>query len=89
MVYKSIMEKALSVRQVEELVRQMTTAQKASASSIGVIKIPIHFRKIQEDLQSHFGTQVQLKRNHKGKGELVIAFASDNELNRILGILQQ
>lgn len=89
-VYKLIIEKALSVRQVEEIVRQMASPKKNSSSGgIDTLRMPIHFRKIQEGLQSYFGTHVQLKRNNKGKGELVIAFASDTELNRILSVLNQ
>lgn len=87
-IYKAIVEKALSVRQVEEMVRQMAKPQKpASNTGIDAIKVPIHFRKIQESLASHFGTPINLKRNSKGKGELIISFASDTELNRILALI--
>lgn len=89
-VYKLIIDKALSVRQTEELTRQMANASTNDKpnKTMEALKLPIHFRKIQEELQSHFGAQVQLKRNSKGKGEVVIPFASDNDLNRLLNLLQ-
>jgi ParB family chromosome partitioning protein len=89
-IYKAIIERALSVRQVEEMVRQMAKTPKTTPNAgIDGIRMPIHFRKIQENLAAHFGTVVNLKRNNKGKGELVIPFGSDSELNRILTLIKQ
>ncbi len=89
-VYKIIMEKALSVRQVEELVRQMAKQNEKTPQQALPEKprLPIHFKKVQENLESLLGTKVDLKRNNSGKGQIVISFASDAELNRILGVME-
>ena len=58
--------------------------QKAKAKE----KLSVHFQKVQDDLATHLGTKVNLKQNAKGKGQIVIAFTSDEDLNRILDILQ-
>lgn len=89
-LYKTIIEKALSVRQVEELVRQMGKQSEKKAQPIPTdkVRLPIHFKKVQENLESLLGTKVDLKRSNKGKGQIVISFASDAELNRILGVLE-
>jgi len=77
--FKTIVRKALNVRQAEELVRQMLghksarpakPSKQAEAESIAL--------KLRETL----GTKVTLKRGRKG-GTIVIHFYSDEELNAI------
>ncbi len=86
-VYHDILHQGLSVRQVEAIVRDLNKGRKKSSSS-STNKLPAHLQKMQEELESLFGAKVNLKRNTQGKGQLVIAFASDDELTRILDILQ-
>lgn len=92
--FKEVINKELSVRQTESLVRELLSKQKnipknaaANTNTSNNIKLPAHLQKIQYDLASHFGSKVQFKRNPAGKGELVIPFNSDDELNRILELI--
>jgi ParB family chromosome partitioning protein len=43
--------------------------------------------KIQDDLASKFSTNVKLKLGDKGKGSIEINFMSDDDLTRILEML--
>lgn len=86
-IYQAILEKGLSVRQVESMVSGAETS--GAKPKLQTPNLPIHVRKIQEELESHFGAKINLKRNSKGKGQLVIPFSSDKDLNRILELINR
>lgn len=46
-----------------------------------------NYRKVQDNLINFLDTKVQLKVSDKGKGQIVIPFQSDEDLNRILDLL--
>ncbi|NJL75654.1 MAG: chromosome partitioning protein ParB, partial [Saprospiraceae bacterium] len=46
-----------------------------------------NYRKVQDNLIHFLDTKVQLKVSDKGKGQIVIPFQSDEDLNRILDLL--
>jgi ParB family chromosome partitioning protein len=89
-VLKEIQTKELSVRAVEELVRQMqqggssdkeaTVKPVASGSNAEIVSL-------QNKLTSHFGTKVNVKSDKQFRGEIKIPFVSAEDLNRILEIL--
>ncbi len=86
-IYKEILKHGLSVRKVEELVRQI---QKTGKNGKAVPKkdgISFQYMKIQDDLASKFATHVKLNLKDKGTGSIEIAFMSDDDLNRILEML--
>jgi len=85
-LFQEIINRGLSVRKVEELVRQLQNIGKgkkpAKASAMS-----FQYMKIQDDLASKFSTHVKLKLDEKGKGSIEIGFMSDDDLNRILEML--
>jgi ParB family chromosome partitioning protein len=85
-IHQQIMQQELSVRKVEEMVREM---QKAPVKKEGKQPEPLSFQvqKIQDDLASKFSTNVKLKLNSQGKGSIEIPFLSEDDLNRILEML--
>ena len=80
-LFKNIIKNDLSVRQTEALI---SDSSPKSASSIKKKRIHPEVIKIQDRLSAFFGTKVALKRNEKGKGQIIIPFNSDDELNDIL-----
>ena len=86
-LFQEIINHGLSVRKVEELVRQLQIIgkEKKPAKANG---ISFQYRKIQDDLASKFSTNVKLKLNEQGKGSIEIGFMSDDDLNRILEMLE-
>ncbi len=84
-VYKEIVQKGLSVRQTEELVRNMYKAEKNNGVKSSVkSELPPAFKKIEDNLASHFGTKVKMAHNKKGYGSISIEYYSLEELNKIL-----
>lgn len=84
-VFKEISSKGLSVRQTEELVRKMYKADKQGAVKPSVKnELPPAYRKIEDNLASHFGTKVRMAHNKKGYGSISIEYYSLEELNKIL-----
>jgi ParB family chromosome partitioning protein len=84
-VFKEISAKSLNVRQTEELVRKMYKADKQGAVKPSVKnELPPAYRKIEDNLASHFGTKVRMAHNKKGYGSISIEYYSLEELNKIL-----
>jgi ParB family transcriptional regulator, chromosome partitioning protein len=87
-IYHDIIKNDLSVRQVEDWVRGVDKKAPAKSKKKAVIKVlPYNFQKLSNDLASHFKTQVDFKRGATGKGTIVIPFASDVDLERIVSLL--
>ncbi len=86
MVYKEVVEKGLSVRAVESLVKEYQKPKSKTNKVEGLL--PPAYKKIQDNLCSRYETKVLLKRKTDGKGEITIPFYNDNDLNRILEILE-
>lgn len=84
-VFKKIISEELSVRKVEDLVRQLAS-QKIVAKEKPAQNNSREVVQLQSKLASHFGTKVDVKSDGK-KGEIKIPFVSIEDLNRILEIL--
>lgn len=83
--YREAVEKGLSVRQVEQLVKNMLgDARHAAEKSIQPVKLPPAYKRIEDNMASHFSTKVKLDRKKNGKGNVVIEFYSDSDLERIM-----
>ena len=82
-IFKQIIQQELSVRKVEELVRNAgKVAEKVEKS----VTVDPEIKKLQTKLSSHFGSKISVKSNEKNQGEIKIPFASTEDLNRILEI---
>lgn len=86
-IHHQTIEKGLSVRKVEELVRELqkTPAKNSIAKKPG--STSFQSQKIQADLTSKFNSPVKLKVGQNGKGSIEIPFLSEDDLNRILEML--
>ena len=84
-VYKEVRDKGLSVRQTEELVRNIYKADKAGTVKSSVkSELPSAYKKIEDNLASHFATKVKMVHNKKGYGSITIEYYSLEELNKLL-----
>ncbi|HYK76408.1 MAG TPA: ParB/RepB/Spo0J family partition protein [Daejeonella sp.] len=86
-IHQQIIEQGLSVRKVEELVRQIQKPGNKIKPAAKPSVMSFHLQKIQDDLASKFGTRVKLKVQDKGTGAIEIPFMSEDDLNRILEML--
>ena len=78
---RSVVGKGLSVRQTEALVRNLLAKKDQPAAVKG---IDPNIRQLQDDLSLRLGARVQIQHTAKGKGKLVLAYNSLDELDGIL-----
>ncbi|MCP4460462.1 MAG: ParB/RepB/Spo0J family partition protein [Cytophagales bacterium] len=83
-IFDQIVQHDLSVRKVEELVRNL--GKEKPTSSPKKNSDP-EILRLQVKLSSHFGTKIQVSADNENKGQIKIPFNSTDELNRILDIL--
>ena len=86
-VFEKILSRDLSVRQVESLARR---THKDETEKQGSREEPrSDYEDLREHLSHHFGATVEFKRSNKGIGHIVIPFKSDEDLQRIVSILDK
>lgn len=98
MLYQQIVECGYSVRRVEELVReyngegsedntdndqQSESAKKKTSPNAEV------YNELSKKLSDKFGSKIKFSCDDKGKGKITIPFSSNDDLERILAILDQ
>jgi ParB family chromosome partitioning protein len=81
-IFDEIKTKGLSVRQTENLVRNLYK-EKESNKSAGS-SLPEGFKKVEDKLASHFSTKVKLKHSKNGSGQITFDYYSLEELNNLL-----
>lgn len=83
---RQVVERGLSVRETERLVRRLQLAEGAMADTPPTDRRPVdpNIRRLQDDLTDRLGAQVQILSGTKGRGKLVIAYNSLDELDGIL-----
>ncbi len=79
-----IIEKRLSVREVEELVKNDAASKLKSKLKKTTPSVLPNLRPVVDNLNAFFGSKIQFKRKDNGSGQIVVNFKSDEELNRIL-----
>lgn len=99
MLYEQTLEYGYSVRQIEDLVREYNNKDDNPADNANEPEqnhgkrqrkqLPEEYRALKDQLDNYFGTQVKFERQDDGKGKITIPFASDEELERIMGILDK
>ncbi|HAO5811677.1 TPA: ParB/RepB/Spo0J family partition protein [Listeria monocytogenes] len=81
---KKAVAQGLTVRQLEDVVNNLN--ENVSRETIKPARVPIFIRESESQLRDKFGTAVSIKRRDK-KGKIEIEFLSDDDLDRILEIL--
>ncbi len=84
-IFNEIRSRSLSVRQTEDLVRKMYKSGPGAAVKESVKStLPPAYKKIEDNLATHFSTKVRLNHNKNGHGAISIEYYSIQELNKIL-----
>lgn len=86
-IHREIIEKGLSVRKVEELVRSISSMDLSAKGPKQPQGVSFEYQKLQKDLATKFSTKVKLKVGENGKGAIEIPFMSEDDLSRILELL--
>lgn len=85
-IYRDVIAKDLSVRRVEEIVRNMKKAPKDTPKKP---VLPEAYRKLRLQLREYFNTDIELSRTPTGKGKISITFENDADLERIINIINK
>lgn len=85
--WREVVSKKLSVRQTETLIKSLKSRAKTPAPD-PLDSEKFYFTGLEEDLARHFGTKVRIKRKAQ-KGRVEIEFYSNDDLDRLLGLLKR
>ena len=86
-IVRQIINEGLSVRQTETLVKKYTADAKNPKTKVK-ITLSDEVRTFQSDFSKKLKAKVNIKKDITGKGTLTIPFESDDDLKRIMGLLQ-
>ncbi len=89
-VYKIIIKNNLSTNESEKLVQQYlngTLNPDKKSNAPKVLTAP--YERVKNNLKSFFSTKVDIKVDTKGKGQIIINFDDDEDLNRILDAIEK
>lgn len=79
---QKIIDEKLSVRELEKLIKLMFKDKKEKKE----VKINPYIKDVENKLQDYFGTKVNINSKNK-KGKIEIEYYSDDDLNRILELM--
>ncbi|MGZ3881452.1 MAG: ParB/RepB/Spo0J family partition protein [Flavisolibacter sp.] len=80
-IFDEIKTKGLSVRQTENLVRNLYKEKVPKKTSN---PLPDGYKKVEDKLASHFSTRVKMKHSKNGSGQITFDYYSLEELNKLL-----
>ncbi len=86
-IFEQIVKHAYSVRKVEEIVRNLNSAEEKKNTEKAP-KFPKAFAGVKKQLDKVFRTPVDFSMNEKGKGKITIPFKSEKDLERIVKIIE-
>jgi len=89
-LFQLILDEGLSVRQAEALAREnnlKSSSKSPSKTAAGKKALNYSAKKFQTDLADRLAAKVQLQQATNGKGKIVINFKSEDDLERLMTIL--
>ncbi|MFI3281079.1 MAG: ParB/RepB/Spo0J family partition protein [Rikenellaceae bacterium] len=86
---KRCIDKALSVRQTEELARSMQEAQEPKRVAVVEPEYPDSYVRLVEQLEGYFSQNISIKRAKNGGGKITIDFKDDQEIDTFISRFEQ
>ncbi len=84
---REVVDKNLSVREIEKYIKQLKTAPKAKKKKDEDKSLDIYYNQYEDKLRSKLGTKVHINRKDKNKGRIEIDYYSTSELERIMDLI--
>ncbi|MEZ7856196.1 MAG: ParB/RepB/Spo0J family partition protein, partial [Polaribacter sp.] len=84
-IYEKILREKLSVRQTEDLVKNLKSGTIAKPKKK---MVPAFVKNSLKDINDYFGHKVDVTLNANGKGKISIPFHSEEDFNRIKNLLK-
>ncbi|MBQ8361996.1 MAG: ParB/RepB/Spo0J family partition protein [Bacteroidaceae bacterium] len=92
-IFEEAMREGYSVRKVEQMVKEFSEKETGKdcnrKATLKTSKLPEEYNLLKKHLSEFFSSKVQLTCSEKGKGKISIPFNSEEDLERIVGILDQ
>lgn len=92
-LFEEIQKNAYSVRKVEELVKNFNEEDLPSLiekkGKSASTKLPEEYNALKKHLGDLFKTKVQMTYSDKGKGKIILPFSNEEELERMIELLDQ
>lgn len=87
-IVKDIIEKDLSVRQVEQIVSRLKEEVKPQPKRKEKKALPEFHKTQKANLINKLGTEIEITRSQRGKGTISISFKNDADFERIISLLE-
>jgi ParB family chromosome partitioning protein len=88
-LFEEVIKNDYTVRKVEDLVRLLSQAEGTTKPDKKEQGVPAEYGELKQQLSNFFKTNIQFSRGTNGKGKIVIPFRSDEELEKIINILDK
>ena len=92
-IFHDTVENGYSVREVEQIVKDFADSNYKRTSKTKAIStpnpLPFQQQKMVHDLSRTLDNEIELKRNKKGKGKLIISFSNDADLAKIFEFINK
>lgn len=92
MIFDQILKYDFSVRRVEDIIRELNSDDnkiEKKQTKTKVLSTQDDYIQLQKNLSNCFASTIEFKRNTKGSGKIIIPFKNDNDLERIISILDK
>jgi len=87
-IYEKILQKSLSVRETEVLVRELNAEGKPALAGSKKATVPKTYKNGIKEFTEYFGAKVDVKVTKKGSGKLTIPFSSEEDFERIKKLIR-
>jgi ParB family chromosome partitioning protein len=77
------------VKEINEGIKKQDQGEESQSKAKKKQPLPRRYTEIKESLAGKLETEIKLSRNNKGKGNIVITFESDEDLERILALIDK
>ena len=85
-IFNDILENDLRVRKVEDLVRK-NSHKKAGKKKKGKTQWDVEIRNLEDRLEHRYETKVEIKHKDNGNGQIIINYFSNDDLTRLMDLL--
>ena len=87
-IYQKIIKNKLSVRQTEQLVKNIRNGGSLDNSKVKTVELPNFVKEGINKISTYFGHKVEIKVSGKKKGKIIIPFHSEEDFIRIKKLLE-
>ncbi|NOW06863.1 ParB/RepB/Spo0J family partition protein [Clostridium beijerinckii] len=85
-IAQQVIDEKLSVRELERLIKRINDDIEKERNNENIGEVNLYYKEIKNQLQNYFGTKVNIL-NKKNKGKIEIEYYSEEDLQRILDII--